>query len=85
MWDYKNFLEKMSILQCQELAKKIGYDSATFDLCGPNGRLHCNWRDAYMGIFQIKNDQKTYIMVSQIQLLMPVIWCENLMSKSLEK
>ena len=70
-------LERMSILQCEALAKDIGFDSATFDLCGPNGRMKAKWLDAYMGIFQI-DGQEGFIMTSQVQFAQN-LWCENLM------
>ena len=72
--------EKLSILQCQELAKKIGFDSATFDLCGPKGEIPCRWLDAYMGIFVIKDKPDNFLMASQFQFNND-IWCENLMPK----
>jgi len=70
-------LEKMSIQQCESLAKKFDYDGATFDLCGPKGKLKCKWLDAYMGIFQIE-DSKGFNMTSQFEFN-PNMWCENLM------
>lgn len=70
-------LKKLTINQCQELAKDLGFDGATFDLCGPLGKKACVWRDAYMGIFTMTEDDKTFI-VSQFQYV-PDIWCENLM------
>jgi len=69
-------LDKLSILQCQQLAKDVSFDSATFDLCGPKGRMPCKWLDAYMGLFQIDGSEG-FVMVSQIQYL-PDVWCENL-------
>ena len=70
-------LEKLTIHQCEELAKKVGYDSATFDLCGPKGRKPCKWLDAYMGLFIIEGD-KGFCMTRQFEFV-PDIWCENLM------
>lgn len=70
-------LEKLSILQCQQLAKTIGYNTATFDLCGPKGKLKAKWLDAYMGIFQIGEESGGFNMVSQFQYL-PDIYCTNL-------
>lgn len=46
-------LERISIQQCELLAKKLDHDGATFDLVGPLGRKSCKWLDAYMGLFQI--------------------------------
>jgi hypothetical protein len=70
-------LEKMSILQCQEAAKKFGFDSVTFDLCGPKGKVKAKWLDAYMGMFKIEG-QDGFIISQQIQFS-PDTWCENLM------
>lgn len=69
-------LEKMTINQCQELAKDMDFDGATFDLCGPKGKLPCKWLDAYMGLFVI-NGAEGFNMVSQFQFR-PDVWCENL-------
>lgn len=71
-------LEKMSIQQCQELAKDIGFDSATFNLCGPTGKIACRWLDAYFGMFVTENDPDHFMMVSQIQFI-PDIYCTDLM------
>lgn len=70
-------LEKMNILQCQEAAQDIGFDSATFDLVGPKGRIKAKWRDAYMGIFQLDGSDG-FVMVRQFQFI-PDIYCENLL------
>ena len=72
-------LEKMNILQCQEAAKKIGFDGATFKLCGPTGSLNATWLDAYFGLFQIEG-QDGFLSVQQFQFNDDV-WCENLMPK----
>jgi hypothetical protein len=71
-------LEKLSMFQCQNLAKKIGFDSATFNLCGPKGQIPCIWLDAYMGIFATKDDPDHFMMVSQFQYNSDV-WCTDLM------
>jgi hypothetical protein len=70
-------LERMNINQCQRLAEKIGFDKATFDLCGPKGKLKAKWLDAYMGIFQIAG-QEGFVMTRQFEF-QPDVWCENLM------
>lgn len=71
-------LQKLSILQCKELAKKIGFDSATFDLCSLKGKIPCKWLDAYFGMFATQDNPDHFIMASQIQFNNDV-WCENLM------
>ena len=71
-------LEKMSILQCQQLAKMAGYNSCTFDLVGPKARVQCEWIDAYMGIFRIENEG--LFLVADIQFATDV-HCENLIPK----
>ena len=70
-------LEKMNILQCQQAAKEIGFDSSTFDLVGPKGRLKAKWLDAYMGLF-VFEDSKGFVMVKDFQFV-PGLYCENLM------
>ena len=69
-------LDKLNINQCQELAKEFGYDSATFELVGPKGRLKTKWLDAYFGFFQIEG-QDGFNTVSQFQFA-PDLYCENL-------
>lgn len=73
-------LKKLTIHQCQELAKDIGYDHATFDLCGPKGRTPCKWLDAYLGLF-IVDGAEGFNTVSQFEYA-PDIWCENVMPSS---
>lgn len=70
-------LEKPTIHQCQEIAKDMGFDSTTFDLCGPTGKLKCRWLDAYFGLFVTDDNTDTFISVSQIEFV-PDIWCENI-------
>ncbi len=70
-------LEKMNILQCQAIAKDIGFNSATFDLVGPKGRIKAKWLDAYMGMFEIEG-MDGIVMAKQFQYL-PDVYYENLM------
>ena len=73
--------DRLTINQCQEIAKNIGFSSATFDLCGPKGKLPCVWVDAYMGLFSATEDKgKRLMMVSQV--MFSDAWCENLMPGS---
>lgn len=72
--------DKLTINQCQRLAEGIGFDGATFDLCGPKGKLPAKWLDAYMGLFQI-DGQEGFVMVRQFEFRDDV-WCENLMPKA---
>jgi len=69
-------LEKVSILQCEEMAKRIGYDTMEFDLCGPKGKKPAIWIDAYLGLLQIKGNEKM-IMTRQLMFVQD-LWCENL-------
>jgi hypothetical protein len=69
-------LEKLTIQQCQRLAEKAGFDSATFDLCGPKGKLKAKWLDAYMGMFQVEGSDG-FMMTRQLEFN-PDVWCENL-------
>lgn len=70
-------LEKMNILQCQKMAEDIGFDSAEFDLVGPNKTLKCKWLDAYMGMFTVEGHGDDFLMVSQFQYA-PDLYCQNL-------
>lgn len=69
-------LEKMTIHQCQELAKKAGYDKTEFLLCGPKGKMKAKWLDAYFGMFQIEGSDG-FVMVQQFAFN-PDVWCESL-------
>ena len=72
---------RLSILQCEELAKEIGFDKMTFDLVGPKGKMKCKWIDAYFGMFQIIEPGKEsdgFIMSKQL-MFSPDIYCENAM------
>ena len=68
--------DKISILQCQEIAKNFGYDSVSFNLCGPSGKKPCKWIDAYLGMFCTKDDEGHFMMVKQFQFI-PDVWCED--------
>ena len=63
---------KMSIAQCQELAKRvlIGEPTAkiSFDLVGPKGRIHCVWLDAFLGLLQ-EDGSKSFISVQDLILV----------------
>lgn len=69
-------LPRMNILQCQEAAKQLGFDSAEFYLCGPRGRVKCKWLDAYFGMFMV-DGATGFNMASQFQFA-PDVWCEGL-------
>lgn len=71
--------DKLTIHQCQEMAKHFGFNGATFDLCGPKGKLPAKWLDAYFGLFQI-DGQKGFVTVQHFQFA--DVWCENLQPKS---
>lgn len=69
-------LERISILQCQKVAEKFGFNSVTFDLVGPNGRIKAKWLDAYLGLFQIEGEEG-FNLVNQFQFI-PDLYCENI-------
>lgn len=66
--------ERMTLLECEKRAQKEGFDSATFDLCGPLGKKQCKWADAYMGILEI--DDKIVVITDKMYLS-KMLWCEN--------
>lgn len=68
---------KMNIHQCQEIAKRGGYDKMKFDLVGPKGRKSCKWLDAYMGLFTMEGSDG-FLMVRDFEFAHD-IWCENVM------
>jgi hypothetical protein len=58
--------EDFSIHECQRVAKDAdAYDSATFDLVGPGGRMKCQWLDAYMGLFRAEGNSG-FLMVRDV-------------------
>jgi hypothetical protein len=71
---------EVSILQCQEIAKDVGFDSMTFDLCGPKGSRKAKWQDAYFGFFKLEGEDGLF-SASQLQFAQD-LWCENLMLDS---
>ena len=70
--------DRLTINQCQEIAKNIGFNSATFDLHGPKGKLPCVWVDAYMGLFSATEDKVQHLMMVS-QVIFSDAWCENIM------
>lgn len=76
-------MNKVSIMQCQELGKEFGFNGSTFDLCGPLGKKPCTWVDAYMGLFQIDGDEGI-IMVDDNLKFAQNLWCENFNPKDKE-
>jgi hypothetical protein len=73
--------DRLSILQCEELAKEIGFDKMSFDLVGPKGKLKCKWLDAYFGMFKIiePGKESDRFMMSRDLMYAPGIYCENAM------
>jgi hypothetical protein len=70
-------LDKLTIHQCQDLAQKLDYDGATFELCGPKGKKKATWLDAHFGLFQIEGSEG-FMSVDQVAFAQN-LWCENLM------
>lgn len=64
---------KMDIYRCEALAKRDGFDSATFDLVGPGGRMKCKWLDAYFGFFRVTGEDG-FMSVNDVP---SNLWCEN--------
>ena len=56
----------MDIVECQAKAKEKGFDTATFTLVGPGGKLKCRWIDAYFGSF-IVDGQDGFNTVDQVR------------------
>lgn len=70
-------LKKMTLHQCQELAKDVGFDSSTFKLCGPKGSKNAKWLDAYFGFFQLEGNDG--FMSARDFAFAQDLWCEDLM------
>jgi len=68
--------EKNTLAQCQEIAKELGHDSVTFELCGPKAKLKCKWLDAYYGFFTI-DGQDGFIRAQEF-VYNDDVWCENI-------
>lgn len=67
--------ERCTVGQCREIAKRLGCDSTTFDLCGPTGRKKAKWLDAYLGLFTVEGGTG-FMRASDVELLRD-LWCEN--------
>jgi hypothetical protein len=66
----------MTLTQCMRRAQDDNAsDTATFDLVGPIGRLHCRWLDACFEMFVEVGKEKGFFMVRQFDL--PDVWVEN--------
>ena len=72
-------LEKATIQQCQELARKCSVHNmdCTFDLCGPLGTKKAKWVDPYLGFFELEG-HKGLFPVREL-VFAPNLWCENVM------
>ena len=70
--------ERMSLVECEDRAKDEGFDSATFEIVGPGGRMKAKWLDAYMGLFQIEG-RDGFITTSDAKQQFRVLGlhCEN--------
>ena len=69
-------MNKMTIHQCEMRAQDEGFDTATFDLCGPLGKKSCRWEDAYMGTLEVEG--KLILVSDQMRFLsIDRLWCEN--------
>jgi hypothetical protein len=66
--------ERMSLVECEDKARDEGFDTATFDLCGPGGRKKCQWLDAYMGMFRM-DGESGFVMTNDLKRM--GFWCEN--------
>ena len=44
--------------ECEEIAKKVGYDSMEFFLVGSKHDVKCKWLDAYFGMFRPDGEKK---------------------------
>jgi hypothetical protein len=71
--------KKMNLYQCQEAAKKVGFDSARFVATFPCGPVKCQWLDAYFGMFKADVDglRDGFLMVKEIQKEFPDIECSE--------
>ncbi|WP_217589788.1 hypothetical protein [Burkholderia sp. GbtcB21] len=70
-------MDQMTLERCERLAKDDdAYNCATFDLVGPGGTFKCRWIDAYFGMFQMGDDNKHFVMASELYDI-PGIHVEN--------
>lgn len=69
----------MNLYQCQNKAKKIGFDKAKFTAVFPRGIVECQWLDAYMGLLKIDVDglRDGFVMASQIDEEYPDLYCSE--------
>lgn len=65
----------MNIYQCQNWAKKNGFDSAAFTAIFPAGEKRCQWVDAYFGFFTVDGLGDGFITVETIDEMFPDLVC----------
>lgn len=71
-------IETMSLVECEDRAKDEGFDTATFEVVGPNGRMKAKWLDAYMGLFTVEG-QTGFMTVNEAKHTFKAmgLHCEN--------
>lgn len=69
----------MTLHQCQNKAKDIGFNSSVFEASFPAGKYTCAWVDAYFGFFSIDVPGRDGIVtVTEVGRDFPHLECENL-------
>jgi len=69
----------MNLYQCEETAKKIGFDKAKFVALFPIGPVNCQWLDAYMGLFRadVEGLRDGFLMTRDIDKQFPDLVCSE--------
>ena len=75
----------MNLYQAQRHAEENGFDSEKFIAFFPAGPKVCTWLDAYFGMFLIDGEGDGFVMVRQIDELLPNLICEPLKSDVAEQ
>lgn len=67
----------MNLIECERVAKDIGFNKAKFTAIFPVGVIECQWVDAYMGLFKIDFDglRDGFVTVKQINRDYPYLVC----------
>lgn len=67
---------EMTLHECQSMAKKSGYNCATFTLVGAFIPVKCKWLYAYFGTFQIIEGEE-FLRVDESLKANPELRCIN--------
>lgn len=74
---------KMSLLECEELAKEMNEDDLWFKADFPAGTTDCQWLDPWMGLVKVDTPQLRggFMTVQQLREMFPDLQCHTLQTR----